>query len=68
TNQGAPIKNGTLDQAQLNFVPGTGGSIVVARVFYEWKIVTPFFGAIWGNLGGNQRLLQSAIAFRNEPS
>jgi Flp pilus assembly protein TadG len=65
--QNPPIKNGSLDQAQLNFVPGGSGSIVVAKVYYEWPIMTPFFGALWSNLGGNKRLLQSTVAFRNEP-
>ncbi len=65
--QNNPIKNGALDQAQLNFVPGGAGSIVVAKVYYEWPILTPYFGALWGNLGGNKRLLESAVAFRNEP-
>lgn len=63
-----PMKNGALDKASLNFDPGAGGSIVVARVYYEWQIMTPFIGAFWQNAGANVRLLQSAAAFRNEPS
>lgn len=66
-NAGTPMKNGELDKDQLMFDPGAAGSIVVAKVYYEWDIVTPFFDTIWYNAGSGTRLLESAAAFRNEP-
>lgn len=66
-NTGTPLKNGELDKAQLSFDPGSAGSIVVAKVYYEWEIVTPFFDNVWYNAGAGKRLLESATAFRNEP-
>lgn len=66
-NAGTPMLNGELDKSQLMFDPGAAGSIVVAKVYYEWDIVTPFFDNIWYNAGSGTRLLESAAAFRNEP-
>ncbi len=67
-NTATPKKaDGSLDPAQLNFDPGAAGSIVVAKVYYQWKIVTPFFATMWANGGAGTRLLESAAAFRNEP-
>jgi Flp pilus assembly protein TadG len=66
-NTGTPMLNGELDKSQLMFDPGAAGSIVVAKVYYEWEIVTPFFDNIWNNAGAGKRLLESAAAFRNEP-
>lgn len=66
-NTGTPMLNGQLDKNQLMFDPGAAGSIVVAKVYYEWDIVTPFFDNLWYNAGSGTRLLESAAAFRNEP-
>ncbi|MEI8144002.1 MAG: TadE/TadG family type IV pilus assembly protein [Alphaproteobacteria bacterium] len=49
------------------FNQGTGGQIVVVRVFYEWTTVVPSFGMVLGDLPNGNRLLLSTVAFRNEP-
>lgn len=69
TNQ-SPIDpdTGEIDTSQFQFQPGGADEVVVARVFYEWDLVTPILTRPLSNFGdGNQRLLESAIAFRNEP-
>jgi hypothetical protein len=39
---------------------------VLVRVFYPWTLITPVLEPGLPNLGPNQRLLATAIAFRNE--
>lgn len=51
----------------LNFDPGTAGDVVVVRAFYTWPMLTPAIGPIFSNMAGNHRLLESSVAFRNEP-
>jgi Flp pilus assembly protein TadG len=53
----------------------TGGSsqssannaIVLVRVFYTWKMLTPLLGQYFANMKNNTRLLSYSVAFRNEP-
>jgi len=61
-----PITNGAIDQAQLTFDSGKPCSIVLVRVFYPWTLFTPVLEPGLPNLGPNQRLLSSSVAFRNE--
>lgn len=51
----------------FEFSPGGANEIVVVRAFYEWDLFTPVMSAPLANLNGGKRLLQSTIAFRNEP-
>jgi Flp pilus assembly protein TadG len=67
TKAGSPIKDGAVDDSKLQFDAGSGSDIVLARVFYEWEIVTPLISKPLANLDGNKRLLQASVAFRNEP-
>lgn len=62
-----PISGGNVDPSQFIFDPGESGDIVLVRAFYRWKVITPMMGAVLSNMNGNQRLVQSAAAFRNEP-
>ncbi len=62
-----PIKDGSVDKDSLEFDSGEGSDIILARVFYEWNIITPVIGTPMSNLDGNKRLLQASVAFRNEP-
>lgn len=59
--------NGDLDDSDFQFSPGDSNDIVVVRVFYEWDLITPVLSAPLANMSGNRRLLQSTVAFRNEP-
>ena len=61
-----PIKNNAIDQSQLSFDSGTSCQIVLVRVFYPWTLITPVLEPGLPNLGSNQRLLTTAMAFRNE--
>ncbi len=59
--------NGDLDDSDFEFSPGGANDIVVVRVFYEWNLLTPILSAPLANMSGSRRLLQSTVAFRNEP-
>jgi len=61
-----PIAGNAIDQSQLTFDDGSPCSIVVVRVFYPWTLITPVFEPGLPNLGANQRLLTTVVAFRNE--
>ena len=61
-----PIKNNQVDQSQLTFTPGNPCDIVLVRVFYPWTLVAPVLEPGLPNLGPSQRLLTTAVAFRNE--
>ena len=56
----APIYSNTYRQ-------GTGGDIVVVKVYYEWPVMVPTFGLAIGDLPNGKRLLQATAVFRNEP-
>lgn len=59
--------DGNLDDSNFEFTPGAANEIVVVRVFYEWELITPIMSAPLANMSGGRRLLQSTVAFRNEP-
>lgn len=61
-----PIAGNAIDQSQLTFDSGSSCSIVLVRVFYPWTLITPVLEPGLPNLGGNQRLLATAVVFRNE--
>jgi Flp pilus assembly protein TadG len=61
-----PIAHNAIDQSQLTFNSGGPCQIVLVRVFYPWTLITPVLEPGLPNLGPNQRLLATAIAFRNE--
>lgn len=50
----------------FSFEPGGPSDIVLARAFYVWNISAPI-GVGLANMDGNNRLLSSSAAFRNEP-
>ncbi|MEM7662522.1 MAG: TadE/TadG family type IV pilus assembly protein [Pseudomonadota bacterium] len=69
SDDNAPIDPDTqeLDTSNFAFNPGGRDQVVVARVFYEWELITPGLTAPLSNLAGNKRLIRSTTAFRNEP-
>ena len=67
SNPSAIDEDGNFDPSGFDFDPGQANSIVVVRAFYEWKLFTPVMSAPLQNLNDGKRLLQSTIAFRNEP-
>ena len=58
--------NGNLT-GNYQFNMGVAGDIIVVRAFYAWPVLTPDFGSTLVNMAGNARLLQAAMAFKNEP-
>ena len=58
--------NGNLTGA-MAYQPGNAGDVVVVRAFYTWPMLTPVSGLSFVNMAGQKRLLESSIAFRNEP-
>ena len=49
------------------FSIGNACDVVVVRAFYRWPVFTPMLNFFLANMNGNQHLLASAAAFRNEP-
>ena len=55
-------------KSDLNaYNPGGSCQVVLVRAFYKWTLFTPIFAAYFSNMAGDDRLLTSAVAFRNEP-
>ncbi len=61
-----PITGGNFVPA-MNYNPGSGGDIVVVRLFYQWPLFVTGLGYNITNLTGSKRLLSATAAFRNEP-
>ena len=55
------------EQENNQFLPGAPGDIVVVRVAYRWRILTPFLAQFLGDGGGSTKLLAATSVFRNEP-
>ncbi len=49
-----------------SFTLGTGGEIVLVRVFYKWSLLAPYL-TLMNNMGSGSRLMATAQLFRNEP-
>ncbi len=58
-------QNGNL-VTTLQFNMGSAGDIVLIRAFYVWSVISPLPVGLANNTGST-RLIQSSIAFRNEP-
>jgi Flp pilus assembly protein TadG len=63
---GAPLTGGTLDPTH-NYTPGTACDVVLLRVFYKWKVITPLLSPFLSNVTGGYHLITATAAFRNEP-
>jgi Flp pilus assembly protein TadG len=63
----SPIENGVLQTNQFGFAPGGSSSIVVVRAYYRWRPLTPMFENLIQNTTNGERVLVSAMMFRNEP-
>ena len=68
SNPGTAIdSNGDFDPSGFGFNPGQRTDIVLIRAFYEWDLITPFVSQPLANLSNGNLLIQSGVAFRNEP-
>jgi Flp pilus assembly protein TadG len=61
-----PVKNGAIDPTQLTYDSGASCDVVLVRVYYPWRLITPLLEPGIPNLGPDKRLLTTAVAFRNE--
>jgi Flp pilus assembly protein TadG len=66
-NNASPISNGQFDSSKTGYSPGSQGSIVVVRLYYQWPIYVSLLGNNLANLGSGSRLLIATSVFRNEP-
>lgn len=62
-----PFFNDEGEEDDAKFLPGAPGDIVVVRVAYRWRILTPFLAEFLGDGGGSTKLLAASTVFRNEP-
>ncbi len=60
-NQNGGLRN------DFTYSPGGPGAIVLLTAYYEWPLTSPLTSATLANLADGNYLLQSTIAFRNEP-
>lgn len=63
----SPISNGVLATGTFGFAPGGSSSIVLVRAYYRWRPLTPMFEGLLRNTSNGERVLVSAMMFRNEP-
>lgn len=66
-NVTSPIQNGEFVADDFNYSPGAPSDIVVVRAYYRWKVMTPLFERVFGNISSGERILISTMMFRNEP-
>lgn len=61
--------DGSIKNDKLAFSLGSAGDIVLVRAFYIWSIWSPFATGLSNNSASSSgnRLIQSSVAFRNEP-
>jgi len=52
---------------QWQYQPGTTGSIVVARVMYQWPLLLGPLGLTLNNMSNGNHLLLATAVFENEP-
>jgi Flp pilus assembly protein TadG len=62
-----PVKDGEIDDASMQFMPGGPEDIVLVRAFMKWKLITPFLSEAMERVDGGYAVVESASTFRNEP-
>ncbi|MDB5541888.1 MAG: pilus assembly protein [Devosia sp.] len=50
-----------------DYVPGTGGDVILVRAYYKWPTILNFPGFNFDTLPDGTRLLGAARVFKNEP-
>jgi Flp pilus assembly protein TadG len=67
---GAALDQNGQFRNDYQFNPGGPGDVVVVRVLYAWKPLTPYLGRFMDAMrdnGQGKAILQATAAFRNEP-
>jgi Flp pilus assembly protein TadG len=62
----SPVVNGAFQPGTPNFKPGTAGSIVLVRAWYQWDLIAPLMNQALVKVPG-KTLIASTATFRNEP-
>ncbi|MFT3997205.1 MAG: pilus assembly protein [Asticcacaulis sp.] len=62
-----PIKDGAFDDSQIAYTIGTGSKIQLVRVYYPWKIMSPFLAPGFRSLSTGEVVVESQAVFKNEP-
>jgi Flp pilus assembly protein TadG len=57
----------TFEETPTCWSPGKPTDIVLVRIYYRWRLVTPGLNRTLQNMGDGTRLITTATAFRNEP-
>ncbi len=66
-SNGSPL-NGSNELPNLTaFDTGAACDVVLVRAFYRWPVFTPGLAFFLANMSGQNHLLATAAAFRNEP-
>ena len=65
-SNGSPLNAGTLPNL-TDFNTGAACDVVLVRAFYRWPVFTPGLSFFLANMNGQNHLLATAAAFRNEP-
>ncbi len=63
----SPLSSGKNLPTLTVFNTGNACDVVLVRAFYRWPVFTPVLGMLLANMSGNNHLLATAAAFRNEP-
>jgi len=50
-----------------DYTVGASEEIMLVRVFYQWKLITPLLTKAVDNVAGGKTLVTSTMTFRNEP-
>ncbi len=59
--------DGNIDDSGFGFCTGQSGSIIIARVYYEWPIFLDYMWRNSTNLSNGKRVFAATTAFQNEP-
>ncbi len=62
-----PFSSGTFDPTQVQFSPGSQGSIVLVRAFYQWPLIMPVMNAALSRNRNGVAIVTAVTTFRNEP-
>jgi Flp pilus assembly protein TadG len=62
----SPVDNNGNIVTSLQFNMGNAGDIVLIRIYYIWNVMSPLPVGLTNNTSST-RLIQSSVAFRNEP-
>lgn len=65
----SPQAGGAFNPNVTCFNPGNPTDIVLVRIYFKWRLFTPFLDTALENMGTGSglRLMSTATAFRNEP-